>query len=180
MILMIYTNDSNIFILIYPCYISILLYRLYSTILCIQLSCCFIYAWYLYTCLYTLKYLYDDTQARTYILYTFAYLIYAFIWHLLSALHTFYSLYAALLLYDTHIFAASRAGSGAFQYMRSIYLLLSGSLQHWRSMHMRYTRYILFIYFFSIIYDLLYKLYPSFYIKSGYFLSLFYLYGKNH
>ena len=43
MILMIYINDSNIFILIYPCYISILLYRLYSTILCILLSCCFIY-----------------------------------------------------------------------------------------------------------------------------------------
>ena len=54
MILMIYINGSNIFILIYPCYISILLYRLYSTILCILLSCCFIYAWYLYTCLYTL------------------------------------------------------------------------------------------------------------------------------
>ena len=30
-------------------------------------------------------------------------------------------------------------------------------------------RYILFIYLFSIIYDSLYKLYPSFYIKSGYF-----------
>ena len=104
MILMIYINDSNIFILIYPCYISILLYRLYSTILCILLSCCFIYAWYLYTCLYTLMYLYDDTQARTYILYTFTHVIYAFIWHLLSALHTFYSLYAALLLYDTHSF----------------------------------------------------------------------------
>ena len=43
MILMIYINDSTIFILIYPCYISILLYRLYSTILCILLSCCFIY-----------------------------------------------------------------------------------------------------------------------------------------
>ena len=43
MILMIYINDSTIFILIYPCCISILLYRLYSTILCIQLSCCFIY-----------------------------------------------------------------------------------------------------------------------------------------
>ena len=37
MILMIYINDSNTFILIYPCYISILLYRLYSTILCILL-----------------------------------------------------------------------------------------------------------------------------------------------
>ena len=49
-------------------------------------------------------YLYDDTQARTYILYTFTHVIYAFIWHLLSALHTFYSLYAALLLYDTHSF----------------------------------------------------------------------------
>ena len=93
-----------IFILIYPCYISILLYRLYSTILCILLSCCFIYAWYLYTCLYTLMYLYDDTQSRTYILYTFTHVIYAFIWHLLSALHTFYSFYAALLLYDTHSF----------------------------------------------------------------------------
>ena len=41
-------------------------------------------------------------------------------------------------------------------------------------------RYILFIYLFSIIYDSLYKLYPSFYIKSGYFLSLFYLYSENH
>ena len=40
--------------------------------------------------------------------------------------------------------------------------------------------YILFIYLFSIIYDSLYKLYPSFYIKSGYFLSMFYLYSKNH
>ena len=143
MILMIYINDSNIFILIYPCYISILLYRLYSTILCIQLHIMslrpgvYLFA---YVVLYAFKYLYDDTQARTYILYTFTHLIYAFIWHLLSALRTFYSFYAALLLYDTHIFAASRAGSGAFQYMRSIYLLLSGSLQHWRSMHMRYTK----------------------------------------
>ena len=37
MILMIYINDSNIFILIYPCYISILLYRLYITLLYILL-----------------------------------------------------------------------------------------------------------------------------------------------
>ena len=64
MILMIYINDSTIFILIYPCYISILLYRLYSTILCILLSCCFIYPgifipayilwWYIGTNIYTL------------------------------------------------------------------------------------------------------------------------------
>lgn len=126
MILMIYINDSNTFILIYPCYISILLYRLYSTILYIQLHIMSLRPGvYLFACvvLYVLKYLYDDIQARTYILYTFAYLIYAFIWHLLSALHTFYGSNAALLLCDTHIFAASWAGSGAFQYMRSIYLL---------------------------------------------------------
>ena len=57
-----------------------------------------------YVVLYAFKYLYDDTQARTYILYIFTYLIYAFIWHLLSALHTFYGSNAALLLYDTHSF----------------------------------------------------------------------------
>ena len=45
-----------IFILIHPCYISILLYRLYSTILCIWLSCCFIYVLVsiFYVCLYSL------------------------------------------------------------------------------------------------------------------------------
>nr|DAF83873.1 MAG TPA: hypothetical protein [Caudoviricetes sp.] len=32
----------------------------------------------------------------------------------------------------------------------------------------------------GLLYDSLYKLYPSFYIKAGYFLSLFYLYSKNH
>ena len=144
MILMIYINDSNIFILIYPCYI----YFFIDFIALCYVSCFHAASsipWYLsfmyaYIALYAFKYLYDDTQARTYILYIFTYLIYAFIWHLLSALHTFYGSYAALLLYDTHIFAASRTDSGAFQYMRSIYLLPSGSLQHWRSMHMSYTK----------------------------------------
>ena len=108
MILMIYINDSNIFILIYPCYI-------YFFIDFIAL--CYVsgfhaassMSWYLSfmyanIVLYAFKYLYDDTYARTYILYIFTYLIYAFIWHLLSALHTFYGSNAALLLYDTHSF----------------------------------------------------------------------------
>ena len=108
MILMIYINDSNIFILIYPCYI----YFFIDFIALYYVSCFHAASsmpWYLsfmyaYVVLYSFKYLYDDTQSRTYILYIFAYLIYAFIWHLLSALHTFYSFYAALLLYDTHSF----------------------------------------------------------------------------
>ena len=100
MILMIYINDSNIFILIYPCYI-------YFFIDFIAL--CYVsgfhaassMSWYLsfmyaYIVLYAFKYLYDDTYARTYILYIFTYLIYAFIWHLLSSLHAFMT---SMLLY---------------------------------------------------------------------------------
>ena len=59
-----------------------------------------------------------------------------------------------------------------FTFWESVALVLNA--------HEIHQRYILFIYLFSIIYDLLYKLYPNFYIKSGYFLSLFYLYSKNH
>ena len=130
MILMIYINGSNIFMLIYPCYISILLYRLYSTILCILLSCCFIYV---LVSLYLLMYS-DDTQARTYILYTFAYLIYAFIWHLLSALHAFI---APMLLYFymIHIAFVSWPGFSAF-------------LCHTRMKAHTHIYYIVFIYAF--------------------------------
>ena len=109
-----------IFILIHPCYI----YFFIDFIALYYVSCFHAassMSWYLsfmyaYIVLYAFKYLYDDTYARTYILYIFTYLIYAFFSPCL------YDFYAALLLYDTHIFAASRAGSGAFQYMRSIYL----------------------------------------------------------
>ena len=81
----------------------------YTMYLALYAILCLVYIFYIYLC--ALMYLYDDTQARTYILYAFTY---AFIWHLLSALHTFYGSNAALLLYDTHIFAASWAGFGTF------------------------------------------------------------------
>ena len=112
-----------IFILIYPYYIYffidfIALYYISSFHAASSMS------WYLYTCLYTLM-----IHRHEHI-----YSIHLPILSMLLSLHTFYVFYAALLLYDTHIFAASRAGSGAFQYMRSIYLFLSGSLSHWCSM----------------------------------------------
>ncbi len=59
MILMIYINDSNIFTLIYPYYISILLYRLYSTVLCIwlyMLSYALVSIFYIYLCTFMMIY----------------------------------------------------------------------------------------------------------------------------
>lgn len=99
---MIYINDSNIFILIYACYISILLYRLYSTILCILLLCCFIYVLVsiFYVCLCTFMMIHRHEHI---------YSIYLPILSMLSSGTCFllsmpYGFYAALLLYDTHSF----------------------------------------------------------------------------
>ena len=96
MILMIYINDSNIFILIYPCYISILLYRLYNTMLCILLlllHLCLVYIFCVCLCTFIMIYRHEHI-----------YSIYLPILSMLLSLHTFYSFYAALLLYDTHSF----------------------------------------------------------------------------
>ena len=93
MILMIYINGSNIFILIYPCYISILLYRLYSTILCILLSCCFIYPGifipaYILLCTFMMIHRHEHI-----------YSIHLPILSMLSSLHAFIAFIASMLLY---------------------------------------------------------------------------------
>ena len=87
--LYLYTDLS--FLYIYTSLQTLQHYTMYLAFMLLHLS------WYLYTCLYTLMYLYDDTQARTYILYTFTIL------SMLSSC-TFSSSHAALLLYDTHSF----------------------------------------------------------------------------
>ena len=100
MILMIYINGSNIFMLIYPCYISILLYRLYSTILCILL-----YIMSLRPGVYLLliqSYMLLSIFMMIY-KHEHIYSIYLPILSMLSSC-TFSSSHAALLLYDTHSF----------------------------------------------------------------------------
>ena len=144
-------------LMIYPYYaISILLYRLYSTILCIWL--------------YMLSY------AR-YLSFIYAYVI----------LCTFMMIHSDEHIYFIHLPILSMLSSGAFLYFlrlqccfTSIWYTYLCSLLGWLWYFLVYTWYIPFIYLLGLFYDSLYKLYPSFYIKSGYFLSLFYLYSKNH
>ena len=95
MILMIYINDITIFILIYPCYISILLYRLYSTMLCILLlllHLCLVYIFCVCLCTFIMIYKHEH--------------IYSIHLPILSMLSSwaFIGSNAALLLYDTHSF----------------------------------------------------------------------------
>lgn len=102
-----------IFILIYPWYaISILLYRLYITMLCTLLYilslCPGIYLLYLLMYSYVPLWWYIGTNIYTLYIYLCFHLALAF------NAPCLYSSNAALLLYDTHIFAAYRAGSGAF------------------------------------------------------------------
>ena len=133
-------------------------------------------SWYLYTCLYTLM-----IHRHEHI-----YSIHLPILSMLSSLHAFIAFIAfiasmLLYFYMIHISLQPPALAPVLSSIWEVYTFYSlgvcstGAQCTWDT-----PMYILFIYLFSIIYDLLYKLYPSFYIKSGYFLSLFYLYGENH
>lgn len=95
MILMIYINDSTIciFMLIYPCYISILLYRLYSTVLCIcMLSYVLVSIFYICLCTFMMIHRHEHICS----------IHLSILSMLLSG--TFSGSNAALLLYDTHNF----------------------------------------------------------------------------
>ena len=131
---MIYINDSTIFILIYPCYISILLYRLYSTILCILLSCCFIYPGifipaYILLCTFMMIHSHEHI-----------YSIYLPILSMLSSLHAFIAFIAfiaSMLLYFYMIRIAFVSWPG-----------FSAFLCHTRMKAHTHIYYIIFIYAF--------------------------------
>lgn len=129
MILMIYINDSNIFILIYPYYISILLYRLYSTILCIWL--------------YIMS-----LQPGVYLLYLLmqSYML----------LSTFMMIYRHEHIYSIHLSILSMLSSGTFSSASTSYLYSSGAFLYFLRLQccfpLPHTRiyYIVFIYAFML------------------------------
>ena len=97
-----------IFILIHPCYI----YFFIDFIALYYVSCFHAASsmpWYLsfmyaYIVLYAFKYLYDDTYARTYILYIFTYLIYAFMSHDCTIFLSHYTNYLIVFVLSRDIF----------------------------------------------------------------------------